>query len=191
MIWLVLRVLRPIELSLEAIEADKGLRAYLEARPSMLGGLPTVQALCEQLSCPVLDDDDRAAWANVADRAVGWAAYHRMQNSFDSTWRPLLIAAFAGAAGIIAFTWGANPPASATAEPIVRPAPTLVSITLTADGRETLGSALGKTCASGPIRALVTGGSETAPRVVTLPEHGCRAAQLVMQPQWGASIAVK
>jgi hypothetical protein len=191
-IWLVLRVLRPIELSLEAIEADAGLSAYLQARPSLLGGLPTVQALREQVSSPVLDDDERAAWAKIADRAVGAAAYHRMQSSFEGTWRPLLAAAFVGAAGIVAFTWGANPPAaSATSDPIVRPAPALVSFTLTADGRDTLGSALGEGCARGAVRALVIGGSETAPLVVTLPERGCQAAQFVLQPQWGAAIAVK
>lgn len=192
LIWLVLRVLRPIELSLEAVQADEDLRWYLQARPSLLGGLPTVEALGDQLSAPLLDDEDRAAWAKVADRALSAAGYRRMQSNFDRTWRPLLIAAFVGAAGIVLFTWGANPPdPPATAAPIVRPDPVLVSVALTAEGRETLGSALGAPCASSPVRALVIGGSETAPLIVTLPEHGCRAVQFVLQPEWGAPIAVE
>ncbi len=189
--WLVLRVLEPIELSLASVEADADLSLYLQSRPSLLGGLPTVSALREQLASPLLDEDERAEWGSVADGAVDGAAYRRMHNRFDATWRPLLVAAFVGAAGIITFTWGANPPENASAEAIMRPAPTLVSFTLTADGRETLEKALGEACARGPIRALVIGGTERAPLVVTLPEGGCRSVQFALDSQWGAAIPVE
>lgn len=192
LIWLVLRVLRPIEVSLQDVQADEDLRAYLQARPALLGGRTTVQDLIDQTSNPLLDDDDRAAWAKVVDRAVSAAAYRLMQRNFDRTWRPLMIAAFVGAAGIVVFTWGANPPDPTTASaPIVRPAPVLVSVSLTAEGREALSSALGEACANSPIRALAIGGTESAPLVITLPEHGCRAVQLNLQPEWGAPTAIK
>jgi hypothetical protein len=58
----------------------------------------------------------------------------------------------------------------------------------TASGRETLAGALGKACVTRPVGALAIGGSEDAPRVVTLPQGGCRAAQFTLQPEWGAAV---
>jgi hypothetical protein len=190
-IALALRVLRPVEMSLDEVVADSELLAYINGRPTMLGGADSVAALRETLDSPLITDDERDAWADVASDVIGAAAYRRMRSTFDSTWRPLLGAAVAGVLGITAFAWGANPPDSDTASPVVQPAPVLLTFTLTSEGRQTLSSVLGASCVAGPIRALSVGGQEGAPRVVTLPSGSCKAAQFVLDPGWGAPIATQ
>jgi hypothetical protein len=190
-IGLALKILRPIEMTFDDVAADPTLSAEIDKRPSLLAGADSIDQVRANLAGTALSDEDVETWYPVADDIVAEAAYLRARQTFEGTWWPLLAAAVAGALGITAFTWGANPPDKAqSAAPIVQPAPVPVRISLTADGREALADALGGTgCATGSISALSLGGTESAPRVVTLPHGSCTAAQFVLSPDWGASLS--
>lgn len=191
--WVVreaLKILRPIELSLDDVVADADLRAHMDARPGTLGGAPSVTALRDLRAGPLLDDRSEE-WNAVAAAVVGQAAHRRAQDQFDGAWRSMLVAALIGSLAIACFAWAVNPPKSATAPATVQPAPAAVSIDLTDDGREALDEAIGEECADEPVQALSVGGAEGAPRVVTLPTTACKAAQFVLSPEWGSAVSSK
>lgn len=182
-----LRVLIPVEMSLDQVAADPVLTAKLDARSSILGGAGSVQRLRELLATDVLSEEDRAEWLQVVDDVLARAAFLRMEATFEAAWRGLLVWATIGVLGITAFAWGANPPEDDSPDPIVRPAPVSVQLSLTEDGRAALSDAVGGgACARRPMTALVIGGTEERPRVVTLPHRSCKPAQFVLDPEWGA-----
>jgi hypothetical protein len=187
-VGLALRVLRPVEMTLDDVAADPALRSEIERRASLLGGAASLAEVQDNLHTTALTEVDRESWFAVADQIVGYAAYLRTRGTFEGTWRPMLVAAIVGVVGITAFTWGANPPASNSRGPVLDPKPVAVRISLTQAGREALADALGGgDCATGPIAALSIGGSETAPKVVTMPDATCTAAQFVLDSAWGAA----
>jgi hypothetical protein len=105
-----LAVLRPIELSLEAVgEADE-LREFVESRPRVLGGLRTVRELEDLLESDLLQAERRDEWVRVADDVVGRAAFYRVRQSFERAWRRMLVGGLIGTIGIVAFAWASNPP---------------------------------------------------------------------------------
>jgi hypothetical protein len=189
-VGLALRVLRPVEMTLDELLADSRLRAQIDARTSLLGGARSLDEVRANLDTTALTDDERESWFTIADEVVAHAAYLRAQATFERTWWPLLGAAIVGVIGITSFTWGANPPADGTKSAVVEPAPVAVRISLTAQGREALADALGgASCTTGTIAALSIGGTATKPKVVTLPHGSCDAAQFVLPPDWGAATA--
>lgn len=187
-VGLALKVLRPVEMTLDDVAADAGLRSEIERRASLLGGARSVEEVQDNLRTTALTEADRESWFAVADQIVGYAAYLRTRATFEGTWRPMLVAAVVGVIGITAFTWGANPPEGGTEGPVLDPRPVAVRISLTDQGRDALADALGgEACVAGAIDALLIGGSETAPKVVALPHGTCTAAQFVLDPEWGAA----
>lgn len=190
-IWAALKILRPIEMSLDELTGDEKLREAVEARPSLLHGAGSLAGLSRITASPALDDKQRERWKVVADEVVDFAVFLRANQHFRSALTHMLVAALLGTAAIAAFAWGANPPEEETADPVVRPAPVLVEFELTDEGRDTLGGALGERCAAGRVRALTIGGEEGAPRVVTIPTATCRSAQFVLADEYGAVISTK
>lgn len=191
--WIVreaLKILRPIELSLDDVVADADLRAHMDARPGALGGAPSVTAL-RNLRTGTLLDDRGEEWDAVTTGVIGQAAHRRARDQFDAAWRSMLIAALIGSLAIACFAWAANPPKRATAPATVQPAPAAVTLDLTDDGREALDGAIGEKCADAPVQALSVGGAEGAPRVVTVPSTACKAAQFVLPPEWGSAVSSK
>jgi hypothetical protein len=187
-VGLALKVLRPVDMRLEDVAADAGLRAEIERRPSLLGGAGSLAEVRDNLQTSALDEEDRESWYDVADQIVGYAAYLRTRATFESAWRPMLLAAIVGVIGITAFTWGANPPHDDTQASVLAPTPVAVRISLTSDGRDALADALGgKPCAAGVIAGLSIGGTEAAPKVVVPPHGSCKAAQFVLTSDWGAA----
>jgi hypothetical protein len=187
-VGLALKVLRPVEMTFDEVIADTKLRARIDGRTSLLGGAGSLEEIRANLETSALIEEDRESWYAVAEAVVAHAAYLRARDTFEGTWWPLLGAGIVGAIGITAFTWGANPPADSTNSPVVEPAPVEVEISLTTAGREALADTLGgKGCTSGPIAALTIGGTATEPKVVTLPEASCKAAQFVLPSDWGAA----
>jgi hypothetical protein len=186
-VGLALKVLRPVEMTFDQVISDAALRAKIEARTWLLSGANSLDEVRDNLTASTLTGSDRATWFGVADDVVAHGAYLQTRATFEGTWWPLLGAGVLGALGIIAFTWGANPPDS-TRSPVVEPAPVSVRVSLTAAGRDALADALGgKECASSPLEALVIGGTEAAPKVVTLPKAPCKTAQFVLSADWGAA----
>jgi hypothetical protein len=184
-IALALRVLQPIEISASDVEGDPSLKAYLESRPTALGGAGTLARVREMANSSLLSDDERAQWAGVLDDALATAALKRARDAFDGAWHGMLVAGVLGAAGIVAFAWAANPPKNSSASPVVNSQPMLVSVHLTHDGMAALRPPLGTECDESMLRALVIGGSQDAPDIVTLPEHACRSIRLVLSSELG------
>lgn len=177
-------VLRPVEMSLDDVIADKKLSEAVNSRPSLLGGPKSVSDLRDL-------HHGFPGWGDVVNDVLGFAAYRRATDRFDRAWRRMLLGALAATVGIILFAWGSNPPEDETADPVVRPLPQVVTFRLTADGRDTFGEALGVKCSVERFRALTIGGDEKSPRVVTLPERGCNPVQFVMSPEFGAPVSTK
>lgn len=188
---LALRVLRPVEMTFDEVCADPKLRAELEARPWLLGGARSLGEVRENIDTTALTDADRETWLGVSDAVVAYAAYLRARAAFEATWWPLLGAGVVGVIGITAFTWGANPPEHAANGPVVEPTPVAVRISLTADGRKALSGAIGARCTGRPVSGLAIGGSPSKPKVVTVPQGPCKAAQFVLVPEWGAATRLR
>lgn len=190
-IGLALKILRPIEMTFDDVIVDPKLRAAINKRSSLLGGADDIDQVRANVNSRALPDEDLESWFVIVNDIVAEAAYLRMRETFDGTWRPLLGASIAGVVGITLFAWGANPPATATSPgPTVPLTPVEVRISLTDDGRDALRAALGGTrCAGRDIPALAIGGKEGAPLVVTLPRGSCKAAQFVLAADWGAVIS--
>lgn len=189
-LWIVrcaLVILQPVEMSLDEVVAHTDLAAAIDARPSLLGGADCVADVKAQIGGPQLTDEERDAWLAVAQDVVDRAAFLQIQRAFHEAWIPMTIGAVVGTAAIAAFAWAANPPDDGTADPVVRPAPVAISISLSSQGRDVLEGSLGRACVSGRISALAIGGSESAPRVVTLRRGRCKSAQFVLSSDWGAA----
>lgn len=188
-VWLALRILEPVDMTLDSISDGSALAKQIEQRPLLLGGARDLQQVRENLETTALSDEERDSWYVVADQIVAYAAYLRTRARFEGAWRPMLGAAVAGVVGITAFSWGANPPEDAGSSPAVEPAPVAVRVSLTADGQDALADALGgHECAAAPFAALSIGGTQSEPTVVALPHATCKAAQFALPADWGAAM---
>jgi hypothetical protein len=193
-IWIVLNVLevlKPVPLSLDEVVADSKLSAGINQRRELLGSFESVAELRDMIRSALLEPEQRDELLEGAEAIVDQAAFDRVEARFKTARTKMLIGAIIGTIGIVGFTWGANPPKEETADPIVRPLPTVVSLTLTDDGRDVLDRPLGKSCHGREVLALSLGGTEDAPRVVTLPRHGCNPVQFTLQPEWGIATSTR
>jgi hypothetical protein len=189
-IWIIRRaldILRPIDLSLKELAANKRLAAAVESEPELFQGAGGITVLAALLESPILPPAERESWVKVANGILDRAAFLEMRWRFDRAWREMVGAAIIGAAGITVLAWAANPPKEAgeAAGPLVAPLPTPVLVSLTNGGRAALGEALGERCPE-PIPGLVIGGSQVRPIVVTTrADTKCNPAQFVLSPTWG------
>lgn len=191
-VWVVRRaldVLQPVDLSLEEIGARDDLRSAIERTPGLLGGAQRVDALAALIKrSQTTSAAERKRWRRVSDGVVDRASYLEMQRRFDRAWREMVAAVAVGAIAIAVLAWAANPPEKekgAAAGPTAAAVPVAVLVDLTDSGRDALSGALGKACRE-PIAALVIGGSQSRPQVVTTAlGNGCRPAQFVLDPAWG------
>lgn len=189
-VWVITsaaKVLRPIEMSLQDIDADPSLVAYVNGRRALLGGAESLDDAKRMADSSLLDDAERQRWQAVLGNVVEAAALRRAQQRFDTAWSRMWWGAGIGAVTILAFAWAANPPKPEEKDsPIVSPAPASAVVMLTEDGRSALRDALGETCdSSQPLNALAIGGTETRPKVVTLSTKNCNPATFVLDPDWG------
>ena len=189
-----LEVLRPVEMTLEAILADANVRAEIEKRPSLLLETGSVEELKRGADAALADEpdeiftaEDQARWRRGVEEVLNQAALISVRRSFEAAWKKMLPAGVVGAFAIAVFAYAANPKDEATpASAVVSPAPVLVQVTLTPAGREAFKDALGQKCiARSAIRALSIGGKDGAPKLVTIPELGCAAAQLTLEAGLG------
>jgi hypothetical protein len=189
-----LGVLQPVEMTLDKIIATPAIREEIEKRPSLLLQTGSVQALKAAAAEALADEpdeiftaEDQARWRAGINEVLDEASVVSVQQAFMAAWRKMLKAGIVGAVAIALFAWAANPPADdASASAVVSPAPVLVKVTLTSAGREALKNALGQQCTErSSIRALSIGGSDGAPKLVTIPEDTCGAAQFTLEPGLG------
>lgn len=131
-VWTVskaLELLRPIEMSLADVLDDDSLRADIEERGAMLSGLESASQLDALFDLGLLNERERQAWQDTVNAVVGRAAYKRATERFERAWRGMLVGSLLGIGGIIAFTWGANPPTPPpSTRAVFRPAPLPVTI---------------------------------------------------------------
>ena len=120
----------------------------------------------------------------LASTVIDYASYREMQRRFDVARRWMLAFAVVGATAIAVFAWAANPPDD-VADALVAPPPVQVRIALTGHGREALAGALGPTCVTRPVAALMIGGTREAPLVVALPRTGCTPSEFTLAPALG------
>ena len=187
-VGLALRVLRPVDMTFDDVFADAELRAQIDGT-SFLGGARSLDEVRANLSTTALTETDRDSWFVIADDIVARASFLRARWTFEGIWLPLLGVGIVGVIGIVAFTWGANPPEGSTKSPVVEPVPVEVHISLNAEGRRALAGALGgERCTTRPIAALWVGGTVAEPKVVTLPREFCKSVQLMLPPDWGVTV---
>jgi hypothetical protein len=126
---------------------------------------------------------------SIAKNLVDVSSYRELAR----LWRLARITIVAGGAiaalGVGVFAWAANPPAkviASTAEPAVLAAPEQSTISLTQQGREALGTQLGKDCpVTTPITVLKLGSADAGSDV--LVQHtGCTSLRFILVPAWGA-----
>jgi len=194
-----LRVLEPLPLFLKDVVGDPELAEELDRRPERLPfGSTSVADLDDKLGTalgsPALSEPEKDGWREEARRFIGQARVVKVRSRFRRAWRRMAWAGPLATIGIVAFAYAANPPESppddGASAPAVLPPPAPVRLHLTPNGRTALGSALGRGCVRAPVPALVIGGDLRHPRVVVLPEQGCRPAQLVLSPSLGVALAV-
>lgn len=129
-LWVVqsaFTVLKPIELTLDAVVEDEEMSTEANSRAGGLGGLDSVKELRDVLRGSLLPADRVDEWRDVAARVVDEAGFSCVRKRFESAWTNMLIGALLATLGIITFVWAANPPPETPPEPtgsvlVLRPA---------------------------------------------------------------------
>jgi hypothetical protein len=189
-IWKALNVLRPVEMSFDQV-VGKVREGTVKVPVELLRPYDTVGQLALVIKAAEVGSPTREAHLDQAAEVVDKAAYDEIARRFKAARIWMMGGALLGTAGIVAFVWGANPPKSETADPVARPVPVEVVVTLTDTGRNVLGDSLGKKCDGDHIDAISIGGTEATPRVLTLADHGCKLAQFSLPPNWGKATSAR
>jgi hypothetical protein len=189
-IWKALNVLRPVEMSFDKVVA-KAQAGKVEIPAELLRPYGSIGRLALLIDMSEQGSPTQEGLLDQAAEVVDKASFDEIAGRFHVARFWMLGGALVGTVGIVAFVWGANPPKSETADPIVRPVPTEVVVALTKTGREVLGDSLGKGCDGHRINAISVGGTENNPRVVTLAQHGCKLAQFSLPPNWGKATSTR
>ncbi|MEU7871866.1 hypothetical protein [Dactylosporangium sp. NPDC049140] len=154
--------------------------------------------LRDHLASPA--DADRRAKAQAADaRAVAVSevtqallrvvSYENLAHRWRVAAPWIAVGGALAAAGVGCYAWSANPPAKAVASaavPNVLTAPAAKRLTLTAQGVEQLGKALGSSCdTKQPIKVLVLDTTAAGPDVVTDQLPPCARVRFILGADWG------
>lgn len=167
-------VVVPLQL-LHPYQSVEQLAFVIEAAEESKPGSPTHESLLGQA-------------AEIVDKV----AYDEVAARFKDARNWMIGGALAGTIAIIGLVWAANPPKSETApEPVVRPVPVQVTVSLTRAGREVLESSLGQSCDTEQLKAVSIGGTENTPRILVLAANGCHLAQFSLPPNWGKATSTR
>lgn len=189
-LWIVARaiqVLKPVKVSFEDVR--NGVRdGTLAVHPEELTPFLSVEELAVAIEVAEPHSPLQVALRAEGASLVDQAAAQTVADEFEFSFWGMLGGAALATLAIAFFVWGVNPPKEETEpapDPIVRPVPQPVTLSLTRPGREVLDDSLGKRCVEHRISAISVGGTEDRPRVVTLARDGCRLAQFSLPPNWG------
>lgn len=189
-VWKALNVLQPVEMSFD--DVVKRVREGKTVVPvELLRPYDTVAELALVVEAAELGSPTRESLLDQVSEVVDKAAYDEVSNRFKKARVWMMGGALIGTAAIVALVWGGNPPKSETADPVVRPLPVEVVVSLTRAGREVLGGSLGDSCDGRRIAAVSVGGTESTPRILTLAENGCKLAQFSLPPNWGKATSTR
>jgi hypothetical protein len=189
-VWNVLNVLSPVEMSFEKVKEKVGDRKFT-VPVELLRPYDSLDELALVIQVSDIGSSTHEALLDQAAEIVDKASYDEIASRFKVARLWMIGGAFLGTAGIVAFVWGVNPPKSETAEPVVRPVPQGVNVSLTHVGREVLAGSLGDRCDFERIDAITLGGTEDRPLVLALEENGCKLTQFSLPPNWGKATATR
>jgi|GEM_PF-2702030 len=175
-----LTVMEPIEVRLSAVEpsviaelTESGLMPF-EATT----GEEVSQRFSQILGSSGLSDAEKKKWRARAQELVDEVALYSMRRRFRGATRDIFKAAGIGVFFLVVFAYvsqGADD--SDDPSPVVPPTPTAVKVTLTDEGKSSLGEVLGKQCVSGPFAGIAIGGDEKEPVLVSVPTANCKVAR--------------
>jgi hypothetical protein len=191
-IWKAIGVLRPIETSLDELGSDPIAQKLNQQPASLPFHATTVEGVGDEyrmaMGNPFLSAEKRTLWNAELGTFLDRIAFLKITDRFDSAWRGMTIAVAVGAAAILVFAYAANPPkpeTSVTASALP-PTPTEVTVSLTSEGKDSLGPVLGPECVSQTqISALAIGGDESSPTLVTVPGGSCKIARFSLPAELG------
>lgn len=128
--------------------------------------------------------------SDVAQKVLARASYLDVSRRWKKSLIFIGISAVVGAAGLLAFIWGINPPKANE----TRAAPAVVGeagqgeIVLTDTGRQLLSGRLGEGCpVAEPLEVMVLGSVSSGQDVLVM-QPGCAALRLLITPEWGAQM---
>lgn len=137
---------------------------------------------------------------NTEDNVLQVASFSRVANAYEKARKNMFIGAGLAAAGIALFAWGANPPAVVTAEQVLPPSPSDVTVVVSSAARDlpridlggrSLRQLLGKTCNLSAVQAIAVGAEGSSYQVVSLHTDKCQAAFFTISPVQGRLIPRK
>jgi hypothetical protein len=188
-----LNVLQPIETSFDRVREKVG-RGEVMVSLQLLRPYDSVEQLAFVIESAEAAEPGSPAYESLLGQAaeiVDKVAYDEVAARFKVARNWMIGGALAGTVAIVTLVWAANPPKSETAEPVIRPVPVEVTVSLTKAGREVLGSSLGKDCDTDRIEAVSIGGTESTPRILVTAANGCHLAQFSLPPNWGKATSTR
>lgn len=189
-VWKALDVLQPVEMSLDEVR-ERVRAGTIKVPVQLLRPYHSVDELALVVETAELGSPTRESLLDQIGEVVDKASYDEIARRFKAARGWMIGGALVGTLAIVALVWGANPPEGETADPVVRPLPTEVVVSLTGAGREVLGGSLGENCDAKRIAAISIGGTESTPRVLTLAQNGCNLAQFSLPPEWGKATSTR
>lgn len=145
-------------------------------------------------------DNWLASLTNTEDNVLQVASFNRVAHAYEKARKNMFIGAGLAAAGIALFAWGANPPALVTAEQVLPPSPSDVTVVVSSAARDlprvdlggrSLQQLLGKTCDLSAVQAVAVGAEGSSYQVVSLHTDKCQAAFFTISPVQGRLIPRK
>lgn len=189
-VWKALDVLQPVEMSFDEV-TERVRDGQITVPVQLLRPYNTVGELALVIETAEAGSPTRESLLDQAAEVVDKVSYDEIAGRFKAARSWMIGGALVATVAIVALVWGANPPKSETADPVVRPVPAEVVVSLTRTGREVLGDSLGKNCDGDRIKAISIGGTESTPRVLTLAENGCKLVQFSLPPNWGKATSTR
>jgi hypothetical protein len=151
-----------------------------------------VAKLAEEYENAPRDSHERQQLSRRIAALMNTASYETLRRRFNRNLWFIVAGISVAAAGILAFTWAANPPGSSeptrtTASPAFIPVGARLS--LTSLGQRLLKQELGgRSCTSGDIPAVALGRIGNGTDVVVLPKPGCLVSRITLNSTLGTLV---
>lgn len=128
------------------------------------------------------------AWVRTLDQSqvhvIERASFNKLRNAYKDAGRRMAAGAVLAAAGIAAFAWGANPPASESTA-LVIPSPTEVVVQIDKEDRAGLQSTLGTGCDLGNLQGVAVDVVGESYEIATVATEECNASLITVTPDIG------
>lgn len=169
-------------------DLDTAYTAALEARNAAFAMLK-LQYNDQNSVAAAAADAEFVSLSDTVNSLISAVAYMRLAYRWRRAGAALLACGVLAAAGIGAFAWAANPPASVQASmatPSVLTAPESIFVTLTVQGQKALRNALGPRCAvTSTLGALSLGDTQAGPDVL-IQQKGCETVRFIAVAAWAS-----